>query len=279
MTAPRKLTLFRYPMGHSFSPLIHQEFADQCGISLTYDQTEVSSGHFMQALLAFRQSGGYGANVTMPLKEEAFLVCQKHTPRSLASKTVNTLWWDDQGVLWGDNTDGFGFIRDLTIHHQQSVAQAVILLIGAGGAARGVLSAILACHPKKIFICNRTITKVDQLKKLAADRIELFDEMTFKKDGFTQVDLFIHATPADIQTLIPSALFKESFVYQLSYSAIPGVKSDFAKHALNHGARQAVDGLGMLVEQAAESFRSWFPGSDPDTSRLLNGDLLTFSRK
>lgn len=268
----KKFTLFRFPIAPSCSPFIHQAFGKQFQISLEYTQTEVKPGTLQQHIEIFKNQGGIGANVTMPLKEEAYALCEKLTPRSQLAKSVNTLFWQD-GILWGDNTDGIGFIRDITINHQLSLKNKNICIFGAGGAAAGIIGEIIAQAPKNIFICNRTIHRAVALQerfKELSEKLQVINVEAFNAFSQYSIDWFINATPSDpSRTLLPldPKFFKNTLIYELSYPK-KGKKTAFAEWAVQQGAKQVFDGIGMLVEQAAESFFVW-TGKFPHTQAVI----------
>ncbi len=249
------------PVKHSRSPQIHRLFARQTGQILDY--RAIHSEHFEVTVDQFRNQGGLGLNVTIPFKEQAFSYAQTHSDRARKAGTVNTLCFADN-TLHGDNTDGIGLVRDLTHHHHVTLENRRILLLGAGGAARGVIQPLLDQHPQRLVIANRT---VDKAKKLA-DRFQgplLGCGLGELEDEY---DLIINATAASLQgkklDLPETLIHSRTAAYDMMY----GPDTPFMIWAREHGANKIMDGLGMLVEQAAESFRLW-RGVMPDTGEIL----------
>lgn len=266
----QKFTLFRFPMANSFSPVIHRTFGQQFGLSIQYTQTEVAPSALKEAIFRFRQDGGIGANVTMPHKEEAFQLCEKVTERAACAQSVNTLFWQDD-VLWGDTTDGGGFITDITQNLQLSFRNKTVCILGAGGAASGILGAILQEQPKAVSIYNRNTKRAIALqarfKNAPIDVVQL-EELN---SVATAPDWIINTTPfSATQLLVPLKphLMKNTFVYELAYPK-EGELSLFSRWALENGAKGAFDGLGMLVEQAALSFSIWQKGLFPATHSVI----------
>ncbi len=268
----QKFTLFRFPMAHSFSPFIHQAFAEQFNLNLTYTVTEAKPHHLKEAIAHFRQQGGFGANITIPFKEEAYTLCEKVTARCKQAQSVNTLYWQDN-TLWGDNTDGVGFIRDITNNLQYSFKDQTICIFGAGGAAAGIISEIAAQLPKAILICNRSPQRAHALKQRFLDLPVALTVLTYAElnSRSTSPDWIINTTPFSLTELllpIQTHLVQNTLIYELAY-AKEGKQSAFAKWALQHGAKAVFDGLGMLVEQAAECFSVWQHGLFPATQPLI----------
>lgn len=249
------------PIAHSLSPLIHQEFAKQTGISLIYNKIEVSEALFEQSVIDFfNRSKGKGLNVTLPFKERAYMMAEIKSSRALQAGASNTLWMKN-GKLHADNTDGVGLIRDL--NHYTILTDKSIVLLGAGGAARGVIGELLNARPKQLVLSNRTMSKVYVLQKhfpqiLACE----FGSLT------GQYDIIINATSASLQNnAIPlpiTVLENHPFCYDLAYSK--NKITPFIQWVTSHGS-QARDGIGMLIEQAAEAFFIWH-GIMPDTAPL-----------
>lgn len=264
-----RYALVGYPVSHSRSPLIHQLFADQTGDLLTYELLEASPEQFETAVLGFAAAGGKGMNVTVPHKEAAFQICRSHGSEAKEAGAVNTISFRSGGPH-GDNTDGTGFIRDLCENHQQSIAEKRVLLLGAGGAARGIIRPILGEKPAFVVLANRTIERAaalqDDLDSPAGLSICRFDQL----EELENFDIVINATSAGLKGEKPpfpeSLVDRQSFCYDLAYSVKP---TPFVTWAIENGAGQAVQGWGMLVEQAAESFAIW-RGKRPDTRPILS---------
>ena len=255
------------PIGHSLSPEIHRRFAEQTGQTLQYVALEVPLDGFPEFVADLRAEGFRGMNVTVPFKQEAFALSESLSDRARAAGAVNTLIRTDTG--WrGENTDGAGLVRDLTRNLGLALRQHRLLLLGAGGAARGVVQPLLAEQPALLHIANRTTEKARQLvasfpgeKRLAHSGL----------DGpfHAPYDLIINATAASLKGVAPAIpdglLAKGGAIYDMMYSDRP---TAFIEWGRGQGAAIAADGLGMLVEQAAESFHLW-RGVRPDTRAVL----------
>jgi shikimate dehydrogenase len=257
------------PIAHSKSPVIHTAFAEQTGEDIDYIAMLVEHGDFSNAVKAFQQSGGKGLNITVPFKNDAFAIADTHSERAERAGAVNTLLLADDGSIRGDNTDGIGLVRDLTENHNISLAGQHLLILGAGGAVQGVLQPILEQQPTEIVIANRTASKAVALAKHFEDAGTIsgcgFDDLQGK-----HFDGIINGTAASLQGELPplpdDALNKQAWVYDMMYAARP---TPFMQWASSHGAGKVLDGLGMLVEQAAESFRLW-RGIRPDSIPVIN---------
>lgn len=257
-----------HPVNHSFSPQIHAEFARLTGRVMQYVRIEAPLHGFVAVLREFLASSGRGANVTLPFKEQAYELCHACAPRAHKARAVNTLCVHDDGSLFGDNTDGAGLITDLKFNHQVKLKGARILLLGAGGAARGILPALLEEKPALVRIANRT---PERARSLAAQHTYArvvggsFDDL--QRLSF---DVVINATSASLMgewLPLPSECLNPGGVcYDLAYSERPTLFMQWAEGA---GAAQVLDGWGMLVEQAAESFHVWH-GVRPPTALLLS---------
>jgi len=259
--------VFGNPIGHSKSPLIHRLFAEQTGEALEYTTSLAPLDDFTAFAKTFFQSGR-GANVTVPFKEQAFRMADTLTERAQRAGAVNTLIKQPDGSLRGDNTDGAGLVRDLTVNHGVALKGKRILVLGAGGAVRGALEPLLAEQPEVIVIANRTVEKAEHLAKEFSDLGPVFPS------GFDwleePVDLIINATSAslagELPPISPSLIQPgETFCYDMMYGNEP---TAFCRWATEHGAGQSVDGLGMLVEQAAEAFFQW-RGVRPESAPVL----------
>jgi len=259
--------VFGNPIGHSKSPLIHRLFAEQTGQALEYTTSLAPLDDFTAFAQTFFQHGR-GANVTVPFKEQAYRLADTLTERAQRAGAVNTLIRQADGSLRGDNTDGAGLVRDLTVNHGVTLKGKRILVLGAGGAVRGALEPLLAEQPEVIVIANRTVEKAEQLAKEFSDLGPVFPS------GFDwleePVDLIINATSASLAGQLPPispSLIQpgETFCYDMMYSNEP---TAFCRWATEHQAGQSVDGLGMLVEQAAEAFYQW-RGVRPQSAPVL----------
>jgi shikimate dehydrogenase len=253
------------PIAHSKSPYLHTAFAKQCRQALKYEAILAPIDGFNATVQRFVQNGGRGANVTLPFKLDAFKLCDELTPRARAAGAVNTLTFDNNRII-GDNTDGCGLVTDIVKNAGIALHNKRILLLGAGGAARGVILPLLECQPSEIIIANRTMEKAQQL----VDEFKSFGTIncsTFA-DINGQFDVIINATSASIDSQLPpipdSVYQPGSLAYDLMYADHP---TPFLQHAAKQGAKTR-DGWGMLVEQAAEAFAVW-RGVRPDTTPLL----------
>lgn len=262
------------PVAHSKSPDIHAAFARQTGQLLRYTRLLAPLDGFEASVRDFVGQGGKGLNVTVPFKLEAYALATELTPRARAAGAVNTLRFmqlpSTALSILGDNTDGVGLIRDITCNAGRSLQNTTILLLGAGGAARGVLLPLLAQHPARLIIANRTRARAQELAQQYADTataIEVLDYADLSTQTGT-VDLIVNATSsslaASMPPLAPALLGPHTLAYDMMYGSQPSV---FLQFATRHGAC-ARDGLGMLVEQAAESFHVW-RGVRPDTANVL----------
>ena len=256
------------PVAHSLSPEIHARFARLTGEAIVYERLVVEPGDFARAAREFFANGGRGANVTLPFKVDAFEFAKERTPRAERAGAVNTLAILRGATVLGDNSDGAGLVRDLTANLGLELAGRRILLLGAGGAARGVLAPLLALAPAVLVVANRTRERASELARRFRDAGPVegvgIDAMG---GGF---DLVVNATSAstrDEPLALPGGLFAPGAVaYDMAYgrAARPFLESGRAA-----GARTS-DGLGMLVEQAAESFFLW-RGKRPDTASVIAG--------
>lgn len=256
------------PIEHSKSPIIHHMFAEQTGQVLSYDALLVSTDGFAQAVAAFLIAGGKGLNVTVPFKQEAWEIADELTPRARQAGAVNTLMIRESGQLFGDNTDGVGLVRDLTGNLGIALEGKSLLMLGAGGAARGVLMPLLEQRPARLLIANRTAARAVQLARSFADQGTL-DGCGFDELAGQQFDVVINATSAGLNDQVPAlpggVISPQTCCYDMMYSS---QATSFQRYARQLGAQQAFDGLGMLVEQAAESFSLW-RNTRPDTKPVI----------
>jgi shikimate dehydrogenase len=264
---PDRYGLVGHPVDHSRSPLIHTVFARQTRQRLTYELIDCEPAAFETAVRGFGAAGGKGLNVTVPHKEAAFALCDDSSAAARAARAVNTISITN-GKLHGDNTDGVGFIRDVMVNQRQTLAGRRIIVLGAGGAARGIIGPLLAEQPAELTIANRTKERADQIVAQFA-AAALAGRSFAELEGLPPFDVLVNATSAGLKGETPpfpaSLVGPQSFCYDLVYgtSATP-----FVVWARSHGAGRAVQGWGMLVEQAAESFAIW-RGVRPDTKALL----------
>lgn len=263
-----RYAVFGNPIEHSKSPLIHSRFAGQTGQQLEYSAVLVEIGDFDNEVARFAADNGKGLNVTVPFKQDAWRLATQRSERAERAGAVNTLVINGPGDYFGDNTDGIGLSRDLVDNHGIRLADRDILIIGAGGAVRGVIAPLLDNRPASLTIANRTREKALQL---AQDFSDLGDIRGCGLDEFgsDSYDIIINGTSASLSgelPPLPSSLIRDdTFCYDMMYAAEP---TPFMQWARQHGARNVADGKGMLVEQAAESFRLW-RGCMPDTAAVI----------
>ncbi|AWB66359.1 shikimate dehydrogenase [Saccharobesus litoralis] len=262
-----KYTVFGNPIEQSKSPQIHQAFAAQFDMQLDYDKRLAEIGEFKAAVDRLRSQGGKGANVTAPFKGDAFDMADNLTELAKLSEAVNTLTLNDDGTINGDTTDGPGLVLDLTIH-KAPIKGARILLIGAGGAARGVLKPLLDCQPQQVVVCNRTHSRAQAL----AEKFSQFGNVValqadeLETQGY---DLVINSSSSSLTfelPPVPATIFNsQTFAYDMSYK---NQDTTFVTWAKDNNVATAIDGLGMLIGQAAESFYIWH-GKKPDVRKVL----------
>ena len=264
----KRYAVFGHPVLHSLSPKIHQAFARQSGIEIEYVAIESKPGDFDGTLSSFARSGGEGANVTLPHKQRAAELCNLLSARAKRAGAVNTLIKHGNGWL-GDNTDGAGLVRDLTGRHGLDLRGRRTLMLGAGGAARGVAPALLDAGIGELFIVNRDSQKADALVDLLGMPGRVHSRYFDDIDTLGEFELIVNATSATRHGSLPklpmSLVGPRTAAVDLSYgeAAIP-----FLAWARAANAHHAIDGLGMLVEQAAESFFLWH-GVRPDTDEVF----------
>lgn len=246
------------PVSHSLSPTIHRSFADQTGQSISYEAYQLPIDNFDAALFELIQQGLRGVNVTVPFKQQAWKICDQLSERAQQAGAVNTLSFLPDGDIAGDNTDGVGLIRDLTDNLDVLIKHRQVLILGAGGAVRGVLGPILSLSPASLVIANRS---PDKAEKLAEDFAEsgIATACAFDDLGRQKFDLIINGTAAGLNNEVPAipdeVLGVNSVCYDMMYNIEKATA--FVEWAYSRGASRAYDGLGMLVEQAAESFSIW----------------------
>ena len=263
----KKLAVFGNPIAHSLSPQLHAEFARNCDITIDYQKIFVPIGEFTKTVDAFRATGGIGANITAPFKFEAYDYCDEHTDRAKRTRTVNTFIFKNN-ICIGDNTDGAGFIADLTTKQFNCFGKN-ILILGAGGATQGILGELISQKTNNIFIANRTIEKTNNIidffsTRLAGARASLQHFSHSEKNGrevgaiatTSSIDLLVNATSMNFQTDCALQLdLSNTICYDLNYGERHNTFSDWAK---KNNACVIYDGMGMLIEQGAESFLQWF---------------------
>ena len=264
---PDKYAVVGYPVAHSWSPFIHGLFAKQTGHAITYSRLEVAPEALNDRVVEFFAADGQGLNITLPHKQAACLIARERTPRAEMAGAVNTLALRSSG-LFGDNTDGAGLIADLTRNLSFDIRGTRVLLLGAGGAARGVLGPLLEADPEYLEISNRN---EERAKELAHEFSTLGTVHGCGFDGIasTTFDLVLNATSASLQDTIPpippAVIGPTTLCYDMAYG-----KGDtaFTRWSKSAGAGRAETGWGMLVEQAAESFLIW-RGIKPNTAPVI----------
>ena len=265
---PDLYAVMGYPIAHSKSPFIHRRFASETGEPVAYDTLLAEPGDFRAAVERFRAAGGRGLNVTIPFKEEAFALASRRSERAERAGAVNTLWFEGTEIC-GDNTDGVGLVRDLTRNLAVELEARSVLLLGAGGAARGVIGPLLDELPRRLVIANRTPSRAVELARRFAEQgpVSAVALDALAADAF---DVVVNATASslagDLPPLPQGTLRAGGVAYDTAYAAQP---TPFVRWGAEEGAAVATDGLGMLVEQAAESFRIW-RGREPRTGPVID---------
>jgi len=256
------------PISHSKSPFIHSEFAKQTAQDMDYIAKEIAIDNFEDGIKQLQEQGFKGINVTVPFKEQAWQLVNDKSAHAERASAINTIRFNDDGSLFGDNTDGLGLCQDLTKNNAVELTNKRILLLGAGGAAKGVVEPLLSYNPAVLHIANRTASK-------AIDLATIFDSLgTVSGSGFDsiqgQFDIIINATAASLQGQVPplpdDVLASSACCYDMMYS---NSDTAFISWAKQHGASKTIDGLGMLVEQAAEAFAIW-RGIRPDSKSIIS---------
>jgi len=256
------------PIAHSKSPAIHRLFAKQTGNDIHYQAILVDTENFPEAIHSFIEKGGKGLNITVPFKQSAFEMADNLSEEARLAGAVNTLSINTDGTLRGDNTDGSGLITDLANNLGIKLSAMRILILGAGGAVRGILLPLIQQEPHSITIVNRTVQRAEELA------LAFHDHFSISACGYENLagqtyGLIINATSASLTGKLPplanNILADSGYCYDLAYADKP---TSFVKWGLNQNARIATDGLGMLVEQAAESFYIWY-GVRPDTKNVI----------
>jgi shikimate dehydrogenase len=264
-----KYAVFGNPIAHSKSPDIHRQFAEQTGQALSYEKQLVDPQGFEAAADAFFAGGGKGLNITVPFKQDAYAYVARTTPRARRAGAVNTLTLEADGTILGDTTDGIGLVGDIVHNLGWEIRHKKVLILGAGGAVRGVLEPLLEQQPQHVVIANRTVDKALQLAKGFAEFGYLLG-CGFDMLGEQQFDLVINGTSASLQgdlPPLPDSLINPdagTVCYDMLYGAEP---TPFMQWAAERGALVS-DGLGMLVGQAAESFALW-RGVRPKTAPVI----------
>jgi shikimate dehydrogenase len=261
---PDRYAVIGNPVAHSKSPQIHAEFARQTGQDLVYERLLAPVDAFVATANAFRASGGRGLNVTLPFKGEAYRYAERLSESARAAAAVNTLKFEGACII-GDNTDGAGLVNDLRRNLGRRIAGARVLLLGAGGAARGVIRPLLEQQPAQLVIANRTLDKA----QLLAQSFRGLEARSYAALAGMQFDLIVNATSAslagELPPLLPGVFAPGALAYDMMYGR---GETPFLAFARGEGAAALADGLGMLVEQAAESFFIW-RGLRPDSAAVL----------
>ena len=257
------------PIAHSLSPRIHGLFAAQTGQAINYRTLFSPLDEFSASVEAFRQAGGRGLNVTLPFKEQAWEYVDDSSARADRVRAVNTIRFDGSGRVHGDSTDGLGLVRDLAGNGVE-IRQRRVLLVGAGGAVRSVLGSLIDEQPAAMTIINRTRSRAEQLLQLFPEARGMINAQGFDEPAGGPYDLVINGTSAGLagQSLpLPDGILADgACCYDMAYGTAAQVFLDWAA---TNGAALCCDGLGMLVEQAAESFHLW-RGIRPDTQAVID---------
>jgi len=264
---PATYGLFGYPVHHSWSPFIHGMFAKQTGQDMSYRLFESPPESFRSEVLAFLSGEGRGANVTLPHKQAATELVNELTPRAQMADAINTIVRRDEGLL-GDNTDGAGLLADLTVNLGLKWSSPRILLLGAGGAARGAIAPLLSLKPRLLMIANRRAARAQDLAEAFGD-LGPVSGCEFSRLESQRFDLIVNATSASLRGEVPlipiGVVDSMTTCYDMAYGA---GDTAFVTWAKRLGAGRAEQGWGMLVEQAAEAFELW-RGIRPDTALVL----------
>jgi len=261
--------VFGNPIEQSLSPQIHQRFAEQHKLDIHYDKLLSEEHTFAEDLRQFFANGGHGCNVTAPFKEQAFKLCDEVTPQAKTAQAVNTLYLDGDKIV-GHNTDGHGLSNDLVRNLNVTIANKHLLILGAGGATRGILQPLIEQKPSQITLVNRTLSRAE---KLSADFQALFSIKAISSDeaaeALSTADVIINATSASLNAKLPipdaSRIHANCVCYDLSYADAP---TAFLQWASRAGSTTARDGRGMLVEQAALAFTTW-TGKEVSTDEII----------
>ncbi len=264
-----KFAIFGNPVAQSKSPPIHQQFAEQFGLQIEYSRIFSTDEQFVDDLKRFFTDGATGCNVTAPFKEQAFQCCDKLTEKAARARAVNTVFKNPDNTLLGHNSDGVGLVTDIVNNKQVTIGNRHIMILGAGGATRGILEPIIAEHPASITLVNRTVARAESLAAEFADLYTIQVTSTTQPEYVQTPDLLINATSASLSANVPledtGVLGANTACYDLSYAEQP---TSFLQWANAHGASQCIDGKGMLVEQAANSFFVW-TGHTPETTGVI----------
>ena len=264
------------PISHSWSPGIHKLFAQQFNEKIDYNKYHIKADNLKQFIIDFHSSGGRGLNITLPHKMSAMNSVSVLSPNAIQAKAINTIYFNGNEII-GDNTDGIGLIADLCNNFQVEIKNKKILILGAGGAVRGIIGSLIKENPSHIEIANRTISHAEKISKDFSNEASIktctIEELN-EKGNF---DLIINAISFDTNNkdiaLSKNIISKSSICYDLSYNSSP---TQFMLWAMKNGANFAIQGWGMLIEQAAESYLIW-KKIRPDTSAILKQLNVTSS--
>ncbi|MBL4773154.1 MAG: shikimate dehydrogenase [Alcanivoracaceae bacterium] len=266
-----QLALFGDPVSHSLSPKIHHNFAQQFDLNIDYQLFKVSTDEFHHAVINFFSSGGHGANVTLPHKQQALNISNNISKVAQQALAVNTLFLNDTSEIYADNTDGIGFINDLNNRCHLNCKDKKILMLGAGGATQGIVPEIILQSPNMLVIANRSIEKAKQIAQYGNSQAVRLSELEKIEDKF---DLIIHASSLGHQgqtlKFFQHQTKTNTICYDLSYGEAANAFIEYSQSML---INQTYDGLGMLIEQAACSFEVWF-GLKPDTQSLTKSLIV-----
>lgn len=257
--------VFGNPIAHSLSPAIHTQFAQEFGLNIEYQKILSTPKDFTANAYAFIKQGALGFNITVPFKLQAFTLATQHTDNAKSAGSVNTIKVDND-ILIGENTDGIGLVNDLCENLSLNLNNKTILILGAGGATRGILRPLLAQHPKRLMIANRTAITAIKLAKEFSDFGKTCG-FGLEKIKNQPVDIIINATSASLQGAMPdiaNGVASGAICYDLMYNA----NTPFMAWAQTNNAKMVVDGLGMLVEQAAAAFEFW-TAKKPNTKKVI----------
>lgn len=265
---PKRFAVMGNPVAHSKSPFIHKQFAHQFKHNLDYTAIQVDVGGLKQAVEQFRAHGGSGLNITVPFKLDAYRLADHLSDRAQIAQAVNTLRFEKDGTIFGDNTDGAGLVHDIEHNLGVHIKDKQVLLLGAGGAARGVITPLLKHHPARLVVVNRTAAKAKELAR-EFGRYGKIEACSFDELKGRHFDIVVNGTAASLQGELPplpeTLLARGALAYDMMYADRP---TPFMEWAELHDAGKAVDGIGMLVEQAAESYLIW-NGARPQTRPVI----------
>lgn len=268
-----KYAVVGYPIGHSKSPLIHRLFAEQTGQDLTYEAILIDNEEtsFAYAMADLKQRGYKGINITVPFKLDAFEYSDELSSRAQSAHAVNTFLFNQDGTTTGDNTDGVGLVNDIEINGKRPFKDQKVLILGAGGAVQGIMEPLLEKQPAKIHIANRTAKRAEVLGQRFTTDIPISASGWEDIPADNGYDIIINGTSASLDNKLPpisdTVIKKNSLVYDMMYGSKPTIFMDWAKE--HQPDCTVMDGLGMLVGQAAEAFSLW-RGVRPDTQPVIN---------